>query len=97
VGIISWILWGLIVGLLARLLTPGRQKIGVMWTILVGIGGSILGGLVATQLLNEGEIGDFGFVSFALAVVGAFLLLAILLAIRGNSSGRKREKRREEH
>ncbi len=93
-GIISWIIWGLFVGVLARLLTPGRQKIGVMWTLLIGIAGSIIGGLVATELLNEGEIGDFGIVSFALAVVGAFLLLAIYMAVA--RPDRKQSKRRED-
>lgn len=53
-GIISALIVGLIIGALARLLLPGRQAIGVLWTILVGIGAALLG----TWLTNAMGLGD---------------------------------------
>ena len=76
-GLISWALWGLFVGAFARLLLPGRQSIGFLWTIVLGITGSILGGLLATEVLDIGDADDFDFGSFLIAVGTSVLLLAI--------------------
>jgi uncharacterized membrane protein YeaQ/YmgE (transglycosylase-associated protein family) len=76
-GIISWIIWGLFVGAIARLLLPGRQAIGFLWTIALGIGGSVIGGLLATQVLDIADSDDFDFGSFLIAVGASVLLLAI--------------------
>jgi uncharacterized membrane protein YeaQ/YmgE (transglycosylase-associated protein family) len=74
-GIISWAIWGLFVGLLARLLIPGRQPIGILWTIALGVVGSLLGGLLATEVLNIADNDEFDFGSFLIAVgVSAALL-----------------------
>jgi uncharacterized membrane protein YeaQ/YmgE (transglycosylase-associated protein family) len=76
-GIVSWAVWGLVVGAVARLLLPGRQKIGILWTVALGVAGSLVGGFVATGLLNIGDSDDFDFGSFLIAVAGSFVLLAI--------------------
>ena len=76
-GIFSWIVWGLFVGALARLLLPGEQKIGFLWTIALGIAGSIVGGFLATEVLDIGDSDDFDFGSFMIAVGTSVLLLAI--------------------
>jgi uncharacterized membrane protein YeaQ/YmgE (transglycosylase-associated protein family) len=76
-GIVSWAVWGLVVGAVARLLLPGRQKIGILWTIVLGVAGSLIGGFVATKLLSVGDTDSFDFGNFLIAVAGSFVLLAI--------------------
>jgi uncharacterized membrane protein YeaQ/YmgE (transglycosylase-associated protein family) len=75
VGIISWIIWGLFVGLLARLLLPGRQPIGFLWTIALGVAGSLIGGFVATEILGIADNDEFDFGSFLIAIGTSVLLL----------------------
>jgi uncharacterized membrane protein YeaQ/YmgE (transglycosylase-associated protein family) len=74
---VSWIVWGLFVGMIARLLVPGRQGIGIVWTILLGVLGSVIGGVIATKLLDIGDSNNFDFGSFAIAVIASALLLGI--------------------
>jgi uncharacterized membrane protein YeaQ/YmgE (transglycosylase-associated protein family) len=50
--VVGWIIAGLIVGAVARLLIPGRQEMGIVMTILLGIAGAIVGGLIAAQLFG---------------------------------------------
>ena len=76
-GIFSWIFWGLFVGAIARLLLPGQHKIGIVWTILLGVGGSVVGGFLATELLGIGDSDEFDFGSFLIAVGGSALLFAV--------------------
>jgi uncharacterized membrane protein YeaQ/YmgE (transglycosylase-associated protein family) len=77
VGIFSWIVWGLFVGALARLLLPGRQKIGILWTILLGVAGSVLGGFLATEVIDIADSDEFDFGSFLIAVGVSVALLAV--------------------
>jgi uncharacterized membrane protein YeaQ/YmgE (transglycosylase-associated protein family) len=74
-GIISWAIWGLFVGLLARLLMPGRQPIGILWTMLLGVVGSLIGGFIATEVLNIADNDEFDFGSFLIAVFTSAALL----------------------
>ena len=76
-GILTWVLWGLFVGIIARLLKPGRQRIGIVFTILLGVVGSIVGGLIATQWLDIADTDEFDFGSFLIAVAASVALLAI--------------------
>jgi uncharacterized membrane protein YeaQ/YmgE (transglycosylase-associated protein family) len=71
--ILWWIVVGLIVGVVAKLLMPGRDPGGFIITILLGIAGSFIGGYLTTYL----KIGDGWFMSFVMAVVGALVLLII--------------------
>jgi uncharacterized membrane protein YeaQ/YmgE (transglycosylase-associated protein family) len=89
--VISWIVWGLFVGIIARLLLPGRQRLGIALTIVFGVAGSIIGGLVATELLEIDDTGDFGFGSFIIAVGTSVGLLAIYQAVAPGE--RKRDER----
>jgi uncharacterized membrane protein YeaQ/YmgE (transglycosylase-associated protein family) len=82
VGILSWIVFGLLAGLVARLLTPGNHKIGCIPTVVVGIVGAFLGGLIGQVILGESVHFGFSFKPFALAVVGAIVLLLALQALR---------------
>jgi uncharacterized membrane protein YeaQ/YmgE (transglycosylase-associated protein family) len=78
-GIISWAIWGLFVGLLARLLVPGRAPIGFVWTVALGFAGSLLGGFVATEILGIADNDEFDFGSFLIAVATSALLLWLYL------------------
>lgn len=73
-GIIAWVVFGLIAGAIARFIMPGKQPVGLVATILVGVGGAVVGGLIGTQL-GFGKVSGFNFGSFAIAVVGALVLL----------------------
>ena len=81
-GLLSWIFFGLIAGLLARALTPGASPQGCFVTIAIGIAGAAIGGWIATQL-NWGGIDGFDLRSMGLAVVGSIVLLLILRALQG--------------
>ncbi len=80
-GIVTWALWGLFVGIIARFLMPGRTRLGIVMTILLGVTGSIIGGLVATEVLDIGEVGDFNFPGFLIAVGASVVLLAVCMRI----------------
>ena len=73
-GIVTWIVFGLIAGLLAKFIMPGNDPGGLVITIALGIVGAVVGGFVATQL-GFGDISGFDIRSMAIAVGGALLLL----------------------
>jgi uncharacterized membrane protein YeaQ/YmgE (transglycosylase-associated protein family) len=77
-GIVSWAVWGLFVGIIARLLLPGRRRLGLMLTIVLGIVGSLLGGVIATQWLDIADTNNFDFGSFLIAVLTSVVLLALV-------------------
>jgi uncharacterized membrane protein YeaQ/YmgE (transglycosylase-associated protein family) len=76
-GVISWAIWGLFVGLFARAVKPGRQAIGCWWTIALGIVGSLLGGFLSTEVLDIADADKFDFGSFMIAVLTSALLLGV--------------------
>ena len=94
-GILSWIFWGLFVGAIARLVLPGRQKIGFLWTIALGVAGSIVGGFLATELLGIGDSDEFDFGSFLIAVGASVLLLMVAMRFiaRGEEKREVEERR----
>jgi len=96
VGILTWVVWGLFVGAIARLLLPGRQGIGIIWTIVLGVGGSVLGGLVATELLDVADSDEFDFGSFVIAVGASVVLLAIVERVNRMLPDRERDRDRLE-
>jgi uncharacterized membrane protein YeaQ/YmgE (transglycosylase-associated protein family) len=77
VGIVTWAVWGLFVGIFARLLKPGRQRVGIILTIVLGVVGSLAGGFLATEVLGIADFDDFDFGSFIIAVGTSVLLLAV--------------------
>jgi uncharacterized membrane protein YeaQ/YmgE (transglycosylase-associated protein family) len=72
---IGFIVAGLIIGLLARLLLPGRQRIGLLWTLALGVAGSVVGGVIA-NLIGSGDIMELNVIGFVVAVAAAVALLA---------------------
>ena len=73
---IGFIVAGLIIGALARLLMPGRQKIGLLWTLLVGLAGSVIGGTIA-NVIGTGDIWELNVIGFIVAVLSAVALLTV--------------------
>ena len=71
-----WAIVGLVIGALARLVLPGRQAIGWLWTIGAGVAGALLGGVLA------GALGLGGFLEFVLAVAVAAALIGFLASRR---------------
>ncbi len=74
---IGFIVAGLIIGALARLFKPGRQKIGLLGTLLLGVAGSVIGGVIA-NLLGTGDIWELNVIGFIVAVISAVVLLGIV-------------------
>ncbi len=75
-GILSWIIMGLIVGLLAKFILPGKDSGGIIITILIGIAGSFVGGFIGS-FLGFGSVTGFNVGSLLLAIGGAVLLLIL--------------------
>jgi uncharacterized membrane protein YeaQ/YmgE (transglycosylase-associated protein family) len=76
-GIIAWIVLGLLAGLLARALMPGDDSIGIIATLALGVLGALIGGFVAQLLGFEGLGTFFELRTWVIAVAGAFVLLAL--------------------
>ena len=74
-GILSWAVFGLIAGAVARLLVPGSGAGGLVVTIMLGVVGAVVGGFLGTQL-GVGEVDGFDIRSFLIAIGGAVVLLA---------------------
>ncbi len=80
-GILSWIVMGLIVGVLAKFIMPGKDPGGIIITILIGIGGAFVGGFIGS-FLGFGSVTGFNVESFLLAIGGAVLLLILYRFIK---------------
>ncbi|HEX3034926.1 MAG TPA: GlsB/YeaQ/YmgE family stress response membrane protein [Thermodesulfobacteriota bacterium] len=81
-GILAWIILGLIAGALAKLILPGKDPGGIIVTILIGIVGALLGGFIATQL-GFGSVSGVDFRSIIIAILGAIILLLIYRLVVG--------------
>ena len=79
---IGFLVAGLIIGALARLLRPGRQHLSIWMTLLVGIIGSVIGGTIA-NLLGTGDIFELNFIGFIVAVIAAVVLVGIVEGAAG--------------
>ena len=75
-GFLSWIVMGLIAGVLAKFIMPGKGPEGIVITILIGIAGAFVGGFVGS-LLGLGNVTGFDIGSFLLAIGGSVLLLIL--------------------
>jgi uncharacterized membrane protein YeaQ/YmgE (transglycosylase-associated protein family) len=84
---IGFIVAGLIIGALARLIKPGRQNLSILATLLLGLAGSVIGGLIANAL-GTGDIWELNFLGFVVAVIAAVLLIGVAegIARRGTPS-----------
>jgi uncharacterized membrane protein YeaQ/YmgE (transglycosylase-associated protein family) len=81
-GIIAWIVFGFIVGLVARAVVPGKQGMGFVMTTLLGVAGSLVGGLVASAL-SGGSATAFQPSGFIGSLVGAIVLLVVAGLVMG--------------
>jgi uncharacterized membrane protein YeaQ/YmgE (transglycosylase-associated protein family) len=73
-GLVSWILFGLIVGIIAKLVMPGRDPGGFVVTVLLGIAGALLGGFVGRAM---GYYGPTEAAGWLMSIAGAVLLLVL--------------------
>lgn len=84
-GLISWVVFGLLAGILAKFLLPGKDRGGCIVTSLIGIAGAVIGGLVATQFgyggISVAPWDDWR--GFVIAVLGALLLLIVFRLLFG--------------
>jgi uncharacterized membrane protein YeaQ/YmgE (transglycosylase-associated protein family) len=84
--VLGFIIAGLIIGALARLIKPGKQDLSLLATLLLGLAGSVIGGVVA-NLLGTGNILELNTLGFIVAVISAVLLIGVA---EGMSNSRRR-------
>jgi uncharacterized membrane protein YeaQ/YmgE (transglycosylase-associated protein family) len=85
-GILVWIVLGLVAGILAKLIMPGEQGGGLILTIVLGIVGALVGGFLGTSVFGFGEVSGFDLRSIGIAVVGALAVLFLYgLVARGRA------------
>ena len=89
---IGFIVAGIFIGILARLITPGRQRIGVLMTIFAGILGAIVGGLIASWI-GTGSIWELNFLGFVFAIGAAILFVAAAEGLRLGPGNRRELER----
>ena len=80
-GIFSWIILGLVVGVIAKFIMPGKDPGGIFITILLGIAGAIGGGFISSAI-GFGKVTGFNLSSLIIAVGGAIVLLAIYRVVK---------------
>ena len=73
---IGFIVFGLVVGALARLIKPGRQRLSLLATLLLGLAGSVIGGVIA-NMLGTGTIWELNFLGAVVAIIAAVLLIGV--------------------
>ncbi len=88
-SIISWAVFGLIVGLIARAIYPGQQSMGFLGTMILGIVGSMLGGFISSLFGFRPEEGAFRGAGWIMSIIGAMLVtwLGLRLGSRSGGSG----------
>ena len=82
--IIGFIVAGLVIGALARLIKPGKQNLSLIATLLLGLAGSVIGGVIASAL-GTGDIFELNVLGFIVAVVAAVLLIGVAEGVAGRS------------
>ncbi len=75
---------GLIIGALARLIKPGKQNLGILATLGLGLVGSLIGGTIA-WLIGTGSIWELDFLGFVLAVIASVLLIGVAESVAGKN------------
>ena len=86
-NLIGLLVVGLIIGALARLLKPGRQRLSVLATLALGVVGALIGGIVAS-LLGTGDVFELNVLGFIVAVIAAVLLIGVAEGMSGKSRSR---------
>lgn len=83
-GIIGFLVFGLVVGALARLIKPGKQNLSLVATLLLGVVGSVIGGVVASAL-GTGDIMELNVLGAIVAIVAAVLLIGVAEGMSGRN------------
>ena len=81
---IGFLVAGLIIGALARLIKPGKQNLGILATLGLGLVGSLIGGIIA-QFFGTGSIWELNVIGFVLAVIAAVLLIGVAESLVGKN------------
>lgn len=79
---IGFIVAGLVIGALARLIKPGKQNLSLLLTLLLGLVGSVIGGVIA-NLLGTGDIFELNILGFVVSVIAAVLLIGVAEGLSG--------------
>jgi uncharacterized membrane protein YeaQ/YmgE (transglycosylase-associated protein family) len=87
--VIGFLVAGLVIGALARLIVPGKQHLGILATLALGLVGSLIGGLIA-QFFGTGSIWELNVLGFVLAVVAAVLLIGVAESVAGRNRAVRR-------
>lgn len=86
--IVTWLIIGLVIGAVAHLLVPGRQRIGIIVTVLIGIVGALVGGVITAAILGAGH----AIVTFIVSLVVAALLISAVSHPRSRLYHRRRRR-----
>ena len=89
---IGFVIAGLVIGALARLIKPGKQDLSLWMTLVLGLAGSVVGGGVAA-LLGTGDIWELNVLGFVVAVVAAVALVGVAEGVTGSTRSRGRPSR----
>lgn len=84
-NILGLLVVGLVIGVIARLIKPGRQNISVLMTFVLGVAGALIGGLIASQL-GTGDIFELNILGFIVAVIAGIVLIGLAEGFAGNKS-----------
>lgn len=87
---LGFLLLGLIAGVIAKLILPGRQGGGWLITLVLGVVGALLGGFLGGLIFGVGYDGFFSLQSWIIAIIGAIIVLVIYGAVTGRGRGRAR-------
>jgi uncharacterized membrane protein YeaQ/YmgE (transglycosylase-associated protein family) len=82
--VIGFLVAGLVIGALARLLKPGKQNLGLLATLALGLVGSVVGGVIA-NVLGTGDVFELNVLGFIVAVIAAVLLIGVAESMTSKS------------
>jgi uncharacterized membrane protein YeaQ/YmgE (transglycosylase-associated protein family) len=82
-NILAWMLFGMIAGGLAKYIMPGKDPGGCLVTAAIGLLGALIGGFIGTHIFDFGTVTGFNIRSFAIAILGAIVLLSIYRLLIG--------------
>ena len=85
IQILGLLFIGLVIGALARLLKPGRQRLSMLMTLVLGVCGALIGGVLAS-LIGTGNIFELDFLGFVFAVIAAVLLVGVAEGASGKKA-----------
>jgi uncharacterized membrane protein YeaQ/YmgE (transglycosylase-associated protein family) len=86
-AIIGFLVFGLVVGALARLIKPGKQNLSLLMTLLLGVVGSLIGGIIASAL-GTGSITELNVLGAIIAIIAAVLLIGVAENMSGKNKMR---------